>query len=90
MVKAYYVAKGLLAGTCVAFLISIVLARGLKPILWICGLLFVIFNVFIVTLDHFRNGFTFYSINANLVGAAITLAILHFQHQQQTEKNLAG
>jgi Sel1 repeat len=79
-VNAFYFARGLVSGVSVVMLLSFVWPQGTKTVLSVCGILFIAFNVYAIThfrLRHFADcPRAFYSINALLMGAAITAFFL--------------
>jgi len=86
IVNTYRIIKGFVAGVSAGLCFPIAWPRGQKTFLWICGLLFIAFNIFIFTAYHFRDGRVFYATNAVLVGMTITTVILHLQRRQLTEE----
>jgi hypothetical protein len=79
-VNVFFFGKSLVCGTSFAMIFSFLWARGLKVALGVFGALFIAFNIYATMhygLRHFAACTrSFYSINALLIGAAITSAIL--------------
>jgi TPR repeat protein len=79
-VNTFYFVRGLVSGASVVMLLCFVWPQGTKTVLSICGTFFIAFNVYAITHFHLRHiadcPRAFYSINALLMGAAITAFFL--------------
>jgi TPR repeat protein len=87
-VNAFYFGKSLLGGIVLAMLVPIVWANGVKIVLRICGILFILFNIYAITHYDLRHlpscPRVFYSANGLLIGTAITSAMLLWLDREKT------
>ncbi len=77
-VNAFYFAKSLLAGICIAMLISLIWSQGAKIVLRVSGILFIGFNIYAIAHYDLRRLAPavriFYLTNGWLIGMAIPSA----------------
>jgi hypothetical protein len=94
VVNVFYFVKGTSGGIGVALLLSFLWPQGLKTALGICGILFIGFNAYGIMhfdLRHFADcPRAFYSINALLIGIAVTLAIFLWLNGEETKGSQSG
>jgi TPR repeat protein len=93
-VNAFSFCKGFLGGISVAMLFSVAWPQRIKIVLSACGVLIIAFNFYAISHFHLRHfadcSRALYSINALLIGIAVTMAILLWLNGEATKGNQSG